>query len=134
MPGLALAHLEVLVQYAAGCIEGMPLVAPAGGVNHISSKSMSEAIAGVLARGEGGKGYLVGDENLSRKAYLELYFAAVGNPVDLEVTTDEHPLFPDSILYGGRNAVLHYEPYNGELGYSRNNVKSAVAELLKAYL
>jgi nucleoside-diphosphate-sugar epimerase len=134
VPGIALPHLEVLVQYAAGRLAGMPLVAPAGGVNHISSQSMSEAIAGALARGVGGKAYLVGDQNLSWKAYLEMYFEAVGNPIDLQVTTHEHPLFPDIILYAGRNALIEYEPDNGELGYSRNNVKATIAELVRAYL
>jgi dihydroflavonol-4-reductase len=134
VPGLSLPHLEVLVQYARGRLEGMPLVAPAGGVNHISSQSMSEAIAAALVRGEGGKAYLVGDQNLSWKAYLEMYFEAVGNPTDLPVTTDEHPLFPDIILYAGRNAVISYEPDNGELGYRRNNVRTTVDELVKAYL
>jgi nucleoside-diphosphate-sugar epimerase len=134
VPGIALPHLEVLVQYAAGRLAGMPLVAPAGGVNHISSQSMSEAIAGALERGVGGKAYLVGDQNLSWKAYLEMYFEAVGNPIDLQVTTDEHPLFPDIILYAGRNALIEYEPDNGELGYSRNNVKATIAELVRAYL
>ena len=134
VPGLVLPHLEVLVHYAAGRLEGMPLVAPAGGVNHITSTSMSEAIAGALQRGEGGKAYLVGDENLSWKAYLELYFEAVGNPVELEVSTDQHPLFPDVILYAGRNAVISYEPDNGELGYSRNQVRSTIAELVRVYL
>jgi len=134
VPGIALPHLEVLVQYAAGRLAGMPLVAPAGGVNHISSQSMSEAIAGALERGVGGKAYLVGDQNLSWKAYLEMYFEAVGNPVELQVTTDEHPLFPDIILYAGRNALIQYEPDNGELGYSRNNVQATIAELVRAYL
>jgi dihydroflavonol-4-reductase len=134
VPGIALPHLQVLVQYAAGRLEGLPLIAPAGGVNHIASKSMSEAIAGALERGVGGKAYLVGDENLSWKAYLEMYFEAVGNPVELEVSTDEHPLLPDVILYAGRNAVISYEPDNGELGYSRNNVRATVAELAQAYL
>jgi dihydroflavonol-4-reductase len=134
VPGIVLPHLEVLVQYAAGRLPGVPVVAPAGGVNHISSKSMSEAIAGALERGIGGKAYLVGDENLSWKAYLEMYFEAVGNPVDLDVSTDEHPLLPDVILYAGRNAVISYEPDNGELGYSRNNVRATVDELARAYL
>jgi dihydroflavonol-4-reductase len=134
VPGLVLPHLQVLVQYAAGRLPGMPVVAPAGGVNHISSKSMSEAIAGALARGIGGKAYLVGDENLSWKAYLEMYFEAVGNPVTLDVSTEEHPLLPDVILYAGRNAVISYEPDNDELGYSRNNVRATVAELVRASL
>jgi len=134
VPGIALPHLQVLVQYAAGRLEGMPVVAPAGGVNHISSTSMSQAIDGALQRGIGGKAYLVGDENLSWKAYLELYFEAVGNPVNLQVSNDEHPLLPDMILYAGRNAVINYEPDDGELAYSRNNVRATVAELVRAYL
>jgi nucleoside-diphosphate-sugar epimerase len=134
VPGVALPHLEALVQFAAGRLEGIPRVAPAGGVNHITSRSMSEAIAGALERGEGGRAYLVGDENLSWKAYLELYFEAAGNPVDLPVTDEEHPLFPDVILYAGRNATVSYEPDNGELGYSRHNVRAAVAQLVDRWL
>jgi len=134
VPGLSQPHLGALVQYAAGRLPGVPLVAPAGGVNHIASRSMSEAIAGALARGEGGRAYLVGDENLSWKDYLELFFTAAGNPVALPVSEDEHPLFPDSILYAGRNATIAYEPDNGELGYSRNNIRAAVAEIVAAYL
>ncbi|HEY6132156.1 MAG TPA: NAD(P)-dependent oxidoreductase [Halioglobus sp.] len=132
--GLVLPHLQVLVQYAAGRLKGVPVVAPAGGVNHITSKSMSEAIAGALERGVAGKAYLVGDENLSWKLYLEMYFEAVDNPVSLDVSTDEHPLLPDGILYAGRNAVISYEPENGELGYSRNNVRATVTELVRAYI
>jgi len=134
VPGLAQPHLQVLVQYAAGRLDGMPIIAPAGGVNHIASKSMSEAIAGALERGVGGKAYLVGDENLSWKTYLEMYFEAVGNPVELKVSNDEHPLFPDIILYAGRNAVISYQPDNDELGYSRDNVRATVGELVRAYL
>lgn len=134
LPGLALPHIEVLVQYAAGRLPGVPVVAPGGGVNHISSTSMSEAIAGALERGKGGRAYLVGDENLSWKAYLEMYFEAVGNPVELAVSMDEHPLFPDFILYAGRNAVISYEPENGELGYSRNRIKATIGDVVRAYL
>lgn len=134
VPGLSLPHIEALVNYGAGRLQGVPVVAPSGGVNHISSKSMSEAIAGALERGEGGRAYLVGDENLSWKAYLEMYFEAAGNPVELEVSTAEHPLFPDIILYAGRNAVISYEPENAELGYSRNNMKATIAEVVRAYL
>ncbi len=133
VPGLHQPHLEALVHYAAGRLEGVPLVAPAGGVNHIASRSVSEAIAGALERGEGGRAYLVGDENLSWKAYLELFFGAVGNPVDLPVSREEHPLFPDAILYAGRNATIEYEPQGSDLGYSRNNVLAAVEDIVAAY-
>lgn len=131
--GVALPHLQVLVDYAAGRLEGIPVVAPAGGVNHISSESMSVAIANALEHGRGGKAYLVGDENLSWKDYLQLYFAEAGNPQDLPVSEDEHPLFPDVMLYAGRNAVIEYDPDVGELGYPRNLVGKAVAELVAAY-
>ncbi|MCR9104866.1 MAG: NAD(P)-dependent oxidoreductase [Gammaproteobacteria bacterium] len=132
--GVALPHLEALVHYAAGRLEGVPVVAPAGGVNHISSQSMSEAIHNALHHGQGGKAYLVGDENLSWKAYLELFFNAAGNPVDLAVSTQEHPLFPDIIMYAGRNATVSYEPEVGELDYSRNCIAATVDEVVKAYL
>lgn len=137
VPGLLQPHLQALVQYAAGRLEGMPLVAPAGGVNHIASRSMSEAIATALERGEGGRAYLVGDENLSWKAYLELFFEAAGNPVDLPVSEAEHPMFPDAILYAGRNATIAYEPEGpgegDDPGYSRNNIRAAVEEIVAAY-
>jgi hypothetical protein len=123
----------VLVQYALGLLEDMPVVAPAGGVNHISSQSMSEAITAALEKGEGGKAYLVGDENLDWKAYLEMYFEAAGNPVDLPVSEDEHPLFPDMILYAGRNATIAYEPEVGELSYTRGNIRSTIDEIVGAY-
>jgi len=131
VPGLSLPHLEALVQYGAGRLEGVPLVAPDGGVNHITSRSMSEAIAGALERGEGGRAYLVGDENLSWKSYLEMYFEAAGNPVDLPVSREEHPLFPDAILYAGRNATVRYEPEGTELGYGRGRVRATVEELVR---
>ena len=134
VPGIALPHLEVLVHYAAGKLEGIPLVAPAGGVNHITSKSLSEGISAALAKGQGGKAYLMGDENLSWKDYLEMYFDCADNPLQLEVSTDEHPLFPDVMLYAGRNAVISYDADDGDLGYSRNNVRAGVAELVRAYM
>jgi len=132
--GIDLPHLAALVQYAAGQLEGIPMVAPSGGVNHITSKSMSEAIAGALQRGQGGRAYLVGDENLSWKEYLEMYFDCAGNPTNLELSSDEHPLFPDVMLYAGRNAVMNYEPDSGELAYSRHNVRAGIAELVRAYI
>ncbi len=134
VPGLRLPHLEALVQYAAGRMEDLPVVAPAGGVNHIASQSLSEAIAGALHRGVGGKAYLVGDANLSWKDYLEMFCAAAGQPRDLPVSTEEHPLFPDVIMYAGRNAEVFYEPDNGELEYSTGHVPAAIEQVVKAYL
>jgi nucleoside-diphosphate-sugar epimerase len=134
LEGLHVPHLDALVQYAAGRLEGLPVIAPAGGVNHISSQSMSEAIASAFERGEGGKAYLLGDENLSWKVYLELFCSAAGNPQDLKVSTAEHPVFPDILLYAGRNAVIRYEPDQTDIAYQRNAIKRCIAEVVEAYL
>lgn len=132
--GLYVPHLAALVQYAAGRMPGLPLCAPAGGVNHITTTSLSEAILGGFERGEGGKAYLVGDENLSWKAYLEMYCEFAGNPRDLEVSEDEHPMFPDVMLYAGRNALITYEPDNAELAYSRGQLRDTIKAIVAAYI
>ena len=133
VPGLVLPHLRALVDFALGRLEGMPLVAPAGGVNHITSLSMAEAVEGALERGQGGRAYLVGDENLSWKAYLEAFLRAAGRELELPVSTEAHPMFPDMILYGGRNSSLHYEPEIGELNYRVGRVSVAIDTLVQAY-
>ena len=134
VPGLIVPHLQALAHYAAGRIEGMSVAAPAGGVNHISSQSMSEAIASALECGKGGKAYLVGDENLTWKEYFETWFAAAGNPQELVVSTDEHPMLPDVILYAGRNASISYQPQMDEISYSQGNIKKTIDGVAKAYL
>lgn len=132
VPGLSLPHLQAMVHYATGRLEGAPLFAPEGGLNFMASVSVTEAIDGALEQGKGGHGYLVGDENLTWKEYLELFFEAAGNPIDLPVGREEHPLFPDAYMYAGRNSTVSYEPENGELGYSRHRVKTAIRELVAA--
>ena len=127
-------HLEALVQYVAGRIPDLPLIAPAGGVNHISVESLSEAVVGAFDAGVPGKAYLVGDLNLSWKQYLEDFCELAGNPVELAVSEEEHPMFPDVMLYAGRNAVIEYEPDNGELNYSRDKVRPAMKAVVEAYL
>jgi len=134
VPGLMLPHLQALVHYCAGAMGDLPLCAPGGGVNHISSQSMSEAIFGALEKGIPGKAYLVGDENLSWKDYLEMYCECLGKPTDLDISLDEHPIFPDIIMYAGRNRTIEYEPENGELGYLRGNIKSTIKEVVAAYV
>ena len=133
-PGIETPHLEGLTMYAAGKLEGVPLIAPAGGVNHISSLSVAEAVYGGFLNGEPGKAYLIGDENLSWKEYFELFCEAVGNPQDLATTEDAHPMMPDIILYAGRNATVSYEPENGELNYGRNRIKETINNVVSSYL
>jgi nucleoside-diphosphate-sugar epimerase len=133
LPGLSVPHLEALVQYAKGQIPGFPVFAPEGGTNHITVKSLSEAMLSALERGQSGKAYLVGDENLTWKDYLEEFFRGVGQETELEIRDEEHPMFPDMILFAGRGATVSYEPDAEEtalLGYSRNNVKQAIQEIV----
>lgn len=134
VPGLTIDYLYGMVAYASGQIEGAPIFAPEGGTNHISVKSLSEAIEGALLRGVSGRAYLVGDENLSWKQYLEIWFEACGNPQDLAVRADEHPLFPDVIMFAGRGATVSFEPEGVEsLVYSQQRVTETIQEIVKNY-
>lgn len=132
VPGMTIDYLQGMVAYAKGQL-GLPIFAPEGGTNHITCTGLSEAVLGALEKGEPGRGYLVGDQNLTWKTYLEKWFTAVGNPTDLEVRPDEHPLFPDIIMFAGRNATVSYEPEGvKELGYRRGLVDATIAEIVKA--
>ena len=134
LPGLEIAYQRYMCQYARGRLEGVPMFASPGGVNHISARSLAQAVAGAVAKGEPGRAYLVGDENLSFKEYLELWCRLAGNPQTLEVRDEEHPLFPDMILYAGRGATVSYEPEGvDELGYSRHQVADTIRQILEAY-
>ncbi|MCP5187834.1 MAG: NAD-dependent epimerase/dehydratase family protein [Pseudomonadales bacterium] len=123
--GLEVPHIAALAEYARGNIPGLPLFAPKGGTNHISSHSLAQASLHALERGESGRAYLVGDENLSWKAYLELWCEAVGNPQDLEVREDDHPMFPNVIMFAGAGATVSYEPDAADLAlldYDRGQI------------
>ena len=123
------------MRYAAGTlVPGEPFV-PAGGVNFMSARSLSEAVIGALARGRSGAAYLVGDENLSFEEFFGHFFRAVGREVP-PVRDQEHPLLPDSTLYFGRGRTLYYEPDVTEtemLGYRRRNVGHALRDIVAQY-
>lgn len=133
--GLKVPYIGALIEYARGNIPGLPLFAPKGGTNHISSRSVAQAALHALENAESGKAYLLGDENYSWKEYLELWFAAVGNPVDLEVREDDHPIFPDVIMFAGSGATVSYEPSAEEvavLDYDRHQIKDLIREIVLA--
>ena len=132
-PGVVDAHLAALVRDVAGKIEGLPLVAPAGGVLHITAQSLAEALEGALLRGESARAYLVGDEYFTWKDYFEEFCRALGEPRSLEVSTEEHPMLPDIIMYAGRNAVIDYIPDNAPLDYSTGKVSAAITDVVNAY-
>jgi dihydroflavonol-4-reductase len=136
VPGLHVKMFEVYTHYAQGKLGPMPVFGPAGGSNFISTQSLSEAIWGALQRGESGKAYLVGDENLSFAEYFAAFFRAAGNVGTVPSLDQEHPLLPDIALYTGRGNTVAYEPDAQEtalLGYRRGDVQRAVNEVVARY-
>lgn len=122
------------VRYALGLIENAPVFAIPGGVNFMSVRSLSEAIVGAVERGQPGKSYLVGDENLTFQAYLGEYFRAVGRSDVPEVRDEENPRMPSTIA--GPGASLFFEPDPAEvtaLGYRRSDMRRTVTEIVAMY-
>ena len=133
--GLEVPHIAALAEYARGNIPGLPLFAPKGGTNHISSHSLAQAALNALQKGESGKAYLVGDENLSWKAYLELWCEAVGNPLDLDTRDDDHPMFPNVIMFAGPGVTVSYESDAGDmalLDYERGKIGPLIRQIAAA--
>ncbi len=131
VPGLPSAIFEPYVQWAEGVIPIEPF-APAGGTNFMSYRSLSQALEGALLRGEPGKAYLVGDENLSFRDYFQLFFDAAGRDVRVEERDAELPLLPDVAIPQGRGNWIRYEPDAAEtalLGYRRHDIAAAVDEI-----
>jgi len=131
VPGLPSAIFEPYMQWAEGLIPIEPY-APTGGTNFMSYQSLSEALEGALLRGEPGKAYLVGDENLSFADYFQLFFDAAGRGIKVEERDAELPLLPDVAIPQGRGNWIRYEPDAAEtalLGYRRNDIANAVREI-----
>lgn len=137
IPGTDVPHIAALVNYAAGNLPELPVFAPPGGTNHITSRSVAQAVLGALENGEGGEAYLIGDENLSWKEYLQRWFAAAGNPVELEVRADDHPLLPNAIMFAGAGATVSYdtdESVRQRLGhFEQQRVDAMIRNIVKAY-
>ncbi|MFT5887382.1 MAG: dihydroflavonol-4-reductase [Zhongshania sp.] len=130
IPGLDTPHITALVHYVQGAIAGLPLFAPQGGTNHISSHSLAQAALNALENGEGGKGYLVGDENLSWKDYLEMWCEAAGNRIGLDVREDDHPMLPNVIMFAGPGVTIQYEPEDmAVLKYDRQCIRPLIQQI-----
>ena len=136
IPGLVVPALAAHAAYALGRIPQVPAFAMPGGVNFISTTSLSEAVANALFHGENGKAYLVGDENLSFQEYFSEFFRAAGHSGELPLIDQEHPMLPDMVLYAGRGGTIYYEPDAVEtklLGYRRGDVKRTLREIVEGY-
>lgn len=131
-PGLPIGLYDYLTRWALGMMPHVPLIAPPGGSNYISVKSVCEAVIGGLERGENGRGYLIGDENMHYKHLFELFFQLVGREdVQLEVRDEEHPILTDRSLFAGRTGTIFYDPEGAEeLGYARHDVEREAREIV----
>lgn len=135
VPGLPSAIFDPYVQWAQGKLP-VPAFGPGGGTNFMSFRSLSEAILGAFERGEPGKAYLVGDENLSFAEYFQLFFDAAGNSEKVEERDEEHPMLPDIAIPQGRGNWVRVDPDPAEvalLGYRRDDVRSAVDDLVAQF-
>jgi nucleoside-diphosphate-sugar epimerase len=133
MKGMENGIYTALAKYARGEMKELPRFAMPGGVNIISVQSLCEATIACLTRGENGVGYLVGDENLRYKPFFEMFFKAVGKPIELPVRNEPHPIFPDMALLAGRDGVIFYENEGVvELGYRQNDIYRTVKEICDA--
>jgi hypothetical protein len=56
----------------------------------------------------------------------------VGNPVDLEVRDEDHPMFPNVIMFAGPGATVRYEPDTLDmavLDYDRQQIQGLIREI-----
>ncbi len=135
IPGLEMPYIDTLVQYAKGNLAELPVFAPVGGTNHMSATSLAQAVSGALQNGEGGKGYLLGDQNYSWREYLETWFRLAGNAQDIPVLEDEHPLFPNVIMFAGVGATVSYEVdpnHRAVLGFDREQMETVISAVIDA--
>lgn len=133
VPGLASRSFERVTHYAQGLVTKVPTFAPTGGVNFMSTRSLAQAIAGALERGEAGRAYLVGDQNLSFHQYLTAFFRAVGHTDPIPLLEQDHPLISS---YAGLGGTIYFEPDSAEralLGYERNDIDRTITEIVAQY-
>lgn len=132
VPGLVVPYLSLYTQYAQGK-KKIPIFAPTGGVNFISTQSLAEAVAGALLRGVNATPYLVGDQNLCFREFFQMFFDAADNPVVVPEKHEEHPYIGN---YAGLGQTLYFEPDAAEtalLGYRRNDIKRVVEDVVRQY-
>jgi dihydroflavonol-4-reductase len=135
VPGLVVPVLQAMANWALGRIPQIERFAMAGGVNVISTDTLTDAIVAALARGQNGKAYLIGDQNLTFQDYFGLFFKAAGDPEPLEVRDQEHPFLPDSAILAGRGRTIYYPTSPAEvaeLNYRQNDVARTIAMIVAA--
>jgi dihydroflavonol-4-reductase len=135
VPGLVVPVSQAMANWALGRIPQIGRFAVAGGVNVISADTLTDAIVGALARGQNGRAYLIGDENLTFQDYFGLFFKAAGDLEPLEVRDQEHPFLPDSAILAGRGSTIFYQADASEvaeLNYRQHDIARTIAMIVAA--
>ncbi|WP_213576441.1 NAD-dependent epimerase/dehydratase family protein [Rhodococcus sp. USK13] len=135
--GVSARRYGRMIAWAAGDLPDIPDFAPPGGSNYMSADSLAQAIWGALQHAEPGKAYLVGDENLTFREYLQMLVDAAGGTRSIDERDEEHPLLPDALIVQGRGNTMHYEPDATEtrlLGYTRADCSRAIAQIVHTAL
>jgi dihydroflavonol-4-reductase len=116
------------MSYAAGLLPELPVFAPPGGTNLISTVAISDAILAAVKRGEGGQSYLLGDENVTYQQFFGAMFEEFGRPVP-SIRDEPHPILSDDSITRGSN--IWYEPDPADfdrLAWRRNDGLRAIRE------
>lgn len=134
-PGVQVSHWHALTKLAQGKLPGVPESAPVGGANFMSSRAIAQCMLGGLERGESGKAYMIGDENLSWKEFFELWFTEAGRPRDLPVERG-NIIVPDFAMSYLDYGSTDYEPSAEDtalLGYERGTLRQTVKDAFAYY-
>ena len=133
LPGRSLRGWARMIAWVRGELAQPELFAPPGGTNYMSLRSLVQAVAGALTRGEPGHAYLIGDVNLSYRDYFQLLADAAGSSRVIPVRDEEQPFQPDRFIVQGRGRTIAYEPVAAEvalLGYARDDVADALRRIV----
>lgn len=128
-PGRVARRFKRMIEWLRGELATPELFAPAGGTNYMSARSLAQAVAAALDHGEGGRAYLVGDENLRYVEYFQKFADAAGSTITIEERDEEQPFQADRFIVQGRGNVISFEP-DPELSYDRNDIDRALAEIV----
>lgn len=134
IPGRVIKGFRRMISWVSGELESPELYAPSGGTNYMSIRSLVESVLGALDRGEAGRAYLIGDQNLRYNEYFQLLADVAGSDKTIEERDEPHPFLPDRFIVQGRGNAISYEPDPAEvelLGYQRNDVKRALIEIVE---
>ena len=133
IPGVSLRRFGRMFSWLKG-ERAEEVFAPPGGTNYMSADASAEAALGAIERGEPGKAYLVGGENLSYQEFFQMIAEVAGSDITVSERDEECPYLPDRFIVQGRGRVISYDPPEGErllLGYPTGGVRLALEDIYR---